>query len=88
MDNGFPFHSKENYYFEHHHKVRLDWFVDKHFRSKTLQHVEIVVLSKHARKYNLKKMTIMGWSSSFEFIVGYFFPICFNVVLARSLGWF
>jgi hypothetical protein len=70
MDNGFPFHSKENYYFEHHHKVRLDWFVDKHFRSKTLQHVEIVVLSKHARKYNLKKMAIMGWSSSFEFIVG------------------
>jgi hypothetical protein len=63
MDNGFPFHSKQNYYFEHHHKVKLDWFIDKHFGSKNLQHVEIVVLSKHARKYNLKKMAIMGWSS-------------------------
>jgi hypothetical protein len=70
MDNGFPFHSKENYYFEHHHKVRLDWLIDKHFGSKNLQHVEIV---QHARKYNLKKMAIMGWSSSFEFI-GVFLP--------------
>jgi hypothetical protein len=73
MDNGFPFHSKENYYFEHHHKVRLDWLIDKHFGSKNLQHVEIVLLSKHARKYNLKKMAIMGLSSSFEFI-GVFLP--------------
>jgi hypothetical protein len=51
-------------------KVRLDWLIDKHFGSKNLQNVEIVLLSKHARKYNLKKMAIMGWSSSFEFIVG------------------